>query len=381
MDTLKIGKFIARMRKEKNMTQEELAKILGVTNKTISRWENGNYMPDLSLLKPLSEALDISLNELLSGEKDINVQKADENISNITNYSNLVINKVLKNVYIILMFLGLFLIISALLVTSPESSWGSIYTSIGLCMFITGFNRCLKKYKVIWQWILTLGVTVLSLGLLLFFDYLNVIKNKSVPRFRLSVTYTSEDVIEYNTLFYKVFRINHDTPNEYYIVDNSKKYNVFTVPKSPFNRNVSGIDNLIKYKNKYLGNNSNTGNLINSLPLASYGYAFEIDGTNLIINYYMTEWYYNADLYVNKALIYNSVALFSLIDNLDSITYNFSGSSYYVNRNNIVDNYPNYSKILNNDEINKNSFNKYVEKMMNDDSFIENNFEEMLDKS
>ena len=95
----------------------------------------------------------------------------------------------------------------------------------------------------------------------------------------------------------------------------------------------------------------------------------------------MTEWYYNADLYVNKALIYNSVALFSLIDNLDSITYNFSGSSYYVNRNNIVDNYPNYSKILNNDEINKNSFNKYVEKMMNDDSFIENNFEEMLDKS
>lgn len=254
MDTLKIGKFIARMRKEKNMTQEDLARILGVTNKTISRWENGNYMPDLSLLKPLSEVLDISLNELLSGEKDISVQKANENISNITNYSNLVINKVLKNIYITLMFLGLFLIISALLVTSPESSWGSIYTAIGLCMFIIGFNRCLKKYNIIWQWILTLGVTVLCLGLLLFFDYLNVIENKSVPRFRLSVTYTSEDVIEYDALFYKVFRINHDTPNEYYIVDNSKKYNVSTVPKSPFNRNVSGIDNLIKYKNKYLGN-------------------------------------------------------------------------------------------------------------------------------
>ena len=381
MDTLKIGKFIARMRKEKNMTQEDLARILGVTNKTISRWENGNYMPDLSLLKPLSEVLDISLNELLSGEKDISVQKANENISNITNYSNLVINKVLKNIYITLMFLGLFLIISALLVTSPESSWGSIYTAIGLCMFIIGFNRYLKKYNIIWQWILTLGVTVLCLGLLLFFDYLNVIENKSVPRFRLSVTYTSEDVIEYDALFYKVFRINHDTPNEYYIVDNSKKYNVSTVPKSPFNRNVSGIDNLIKYKNKYLGNNSNTGNLINSLPLANYGYAFEIDGTNLIINYYMTDWYYNDNLYVNKALIYNSVSLFSLIDNLDNITYNFSGLSYCVNRNNIVDNYPNYFKILNNDEINKNTFNKYVEKMMNDDSFIENNFSEIFEES
>ena len=378
MDTLKIGKFIARMRKEKNMTQEDLARILGVTNKTISRWENGNYMPDLSLLKPLSEVLDISLNELLSGEKDISVQKANENISNITNYSNLVINKVLKNIYITLMFFGLFLIISALLVTSPESSWGSIYTAIGLCMFIIGFNRCLKKYNIIWQWILTLGVTVLCLGLLLFFDYLNVIENKSVPRFRLSVTYTSEDVIEYDALFYKVFRINHDTPNEYYIVDNSKKYNVSTVPKSPFNRNVSGIDNLIKYKNKYLGNNSNTGNLINSLPLADYGYVFEIDDNKLIVDYHMTEWYLNDDLYVNKALIYNSVSLFALIDNLYSITYNFSGSSYYVNRDDIENNYPNYFKILDDGKIDKNNFNKYVEKVMNDNDFINSNFDKLI---
>ena len=55
MDNSKTGLFIREMRKEKNMTQEDLARILGVTNKTISRWENGNYMPDLSLLKPLSE--------------------------------------------------------------------------------------------------------------------------------------------------------------------------------------------------------------------------------------------------------------------------------------------------------------------------------------
>ena len=380
MDTLKIGRFIAKMRKEKKMTQEDLARLLGVTNKTISRWENGNYMPDLSLLKPLSEALDISLNELLSGEKDINIQKANENISDITNYSNIMINKVLKNTYIILMFFGLFLIISALLVTSPESSWGSIYTATGLCIFIIGFNRCLKKYKVIWQWILTFGVTLLCLGCLLFFDYLNVIENKNVPRFRLSVTYTSDDVIEYNTFFYKVFRINHDTLNEYYIVDNSKKYNVSTVPKSPFNRNVSGIDNIIKYKSKYVGDNSNTGNLINTLPLSNYGYVFEIDDTNLTINYNMTDWQYNEDLYVNKALIYNSVSLFGLIDNLSSITYNFSGSSYYVNRDNVVDNYFNYSKVFN-DKISKNNFNKYVENMMNDDNFIEDNFEKLLEKS
>ena len=198
MDTLKIGKFIARCRKEKKMTQEDLAKILGVTNKTISRWENGNYMPDLSLLKPLSEVLGISLNELLSGEKDINVQKADENIFNITNYSRLAIEKVFKHIYIALMFLGLFLIISALLVTEPESSFGAIYTTIGLCMFIIGFNHWLKKYKVIWQWVLTFAVTLFCIGCLLFFDYVNVVENRSVPRFRLSVIYTSDNIIGLN---------------------------------------------------------------------------------------------------------------------------------------------------------------------------------------
>ena len=378
MDTLKIGKFIALKRKEKNMTQEELARILGVTNKTVSRWENGNYMPDLSLLKPLSEALGVSLNELLSGEDDVDVQKADENISNITNYSNLVIKKIFKNIYIFIMFLGLFLIISALIVTSPESSWGAIYTAIGLCVFIAGFNRCLKNYKVIWQWILTLGVTLLCLGCLLFFDYLNVIENKSVPRFRLTVTYISDDIIKYDTLFYNLFRINHDTPNEYYIVDNLKKYDFSTVPRSPFNRDLSGIDNIIKYKSKYIGDNSNTGNLINSLPLANYGYVFEIDDNKLIVDYHMTDWYLNDDLYVNKALIYNSVSLFALINNLESITYNFSGSSYYVNRDDIENNYPNYFKVFVDDKINKNNFNKYVENLMNDEEFIKNNFKKMF---
>lgn len=378
MDTLKIGKFIAKKRKEKNMTQEELARILGVTNKTVSRWENGNYMPDLSLLKPLSETLGVSLNALLSGEDDVDVQKADENISNITNYSNLVIKKIFKNIYIFIMFLGLFLIISALIVTSPESSWGAIYTAIGLCVFIAGFNRCLKNYKVIWQWILTLGITLLCLGCLLFFDYLNVIENKSVPRFRLTVTYISDDIIKYDTLFYNLFRINHDTPNEYYIVDNLKKYDFSTIPRSPFNRDLSGIDNIIKYKSKYIGDNSNTGNLINSLPLADYGYVFEIDDNKLIVDYHMTDWYLNDDLYVNKALIYNSVSLFALIDNLESITYNFSGSSYYVNRDDIENNYPNYFKVFVDDKINKNNFNKYVENLMNDEEFIKNNFKKMF---
>ena len=69
MNQEKIGKFIAQCRKEKNITQQELAEKIGVTNKSISRWENGKNMPDYSILKELCNILDIDVNELLSGEK------------------------------------------------------------------------------------------------------------------------------------------------------------------------------------------------------------------------------------------------------------------------------------------------------------------------
>lgn len=70
MNQEKIGKFISKCRKDKNITQEELAEKLSVSNKTVSRWENGVNMPDYSVLKDLCNILDIDINELLSGEKD-----------------------------------------------------------------------------------------------------------------------------------------------------------------------------------------------------------------------------------------------------------------------------------------------------------------------
>ena len=69
MDQIKIGKFIAALRKEKGLTQEQLGEKLGVTNKTISRWETGNYMPDVEMLSLLSKEFGVSINELVSGER------------------------------------------------------------------------------------------------------------------------------------------------------------------------------------------------------------------------------------------------------------------------------------------------------------------------
>ena len=64
-----IGQFIAAKRREKNLTQGQLAEKLGVTNKTISKWENGKCMPDYSVIEALCRELDITLAELLDGEE------------------------------------------------------------------------------------------------------------------------------------------------------------------------------------------------------------------------------------------------------------------------------------------------------------------------
>lgn len=83
MDQVKIGQFIARKRKEKNLTQRQLADILEISDKTISKWETGNGLPDVSLMMPLCEILTISVNELLSGENLLDKEykdKAEENM-------------------------------------------------------------------------------------------------------------------------------------------------------------------------------------------------------------------------------------------------------------------------------------------------------------
>ena len=90
MDQIKTGKFIATLRKEKDLTQEQLGEKLGVTNKTISRWENGNYMLDIEMLSLLSKEFDVSINELISGERlllDDFKKAADSNLVTALNNS------------------------------------------------------------------------------------------------------------------------------------------------------------------------------------------------------------------------------------------------------------------------------------------------------
>ena len=69
MDQQKIGAFLRELRTEKNLTQEQLAEKIGVSGRTVSRWENGNNMPDLSIIVELAEFYDVDIRELLNGER------------------------------------------------------------------------------------------------------------------------------------------------------------------------------------------------------------------------------------------------------------------------------------------------------------------------
>ena len=99
MNQEKIGKFIADLRKKQNLTQEQLAEKLGVTDKSVSRWENGKCLPDVSLYKDLCNILGITLNEFFSGEKikDENFkEQADNNLFNAIENSSFTLKEKIK---------------------------------------------------------------------------------------------------------------------------------------------------------------------------------------------------------------------------------------------------------------------------------------------
>ena len=81
MDQIMIGKFLKELRKEKNITQEQLADKLNVSGRTVSRWETGNNMPDISILVEMAELFDVSIPEIINGERKS--EKMDDEIKNV----------------------------------------------------------------------------------------------------------------------------------------------------------------------------------------------------------------------------------------------------------------------------------------------------------
>lgn len=142
MNQVKIGKFIAEERKIRNYTQRELAEILGISDKTISKWECGNGFPEVSLLLPLCSALEITVNELLSGERLQEIdykKKAEENMVNLVKEAQ----ESKKKIILSAMVAGLVVIAAVpLFVLSGafqmEAWLRFVLISIGICVIVLG---------------------------------------------------------------------------------------------------------------------------------------------------------------------------------------------------------------------------------------------------
>lgn len=106
MEQVKIGKFIQEMRKAQSLTQRELAEKLNISDKTVSKWETGNGLPEVGLMLPLCEVLGISVNELLSSERLDEKQyfkKAEENIMDLLKEKAEAKKKIVLSLFIMLM--------------------------------------------------------------------------------------------------------------------------------------------------------------------------------------------------------------------------------------------------------------------------------------
>lgn len=141
MNQERIGKFIAQARKENHLTQEELASQLRVSKNAVSKWERGICLMDMSLLKPLSEILHVTVNDILSGEKlekEVIEKKCEENIINLTELINL------KTMRYGIIGMAIVFMILVLISTFKETSPASLVSLICVYNSVTFLSR----YKI-----------------------------------------------------------------------------------------------------------------------------------------------------------------------------------------------------------------------------------------
>lgn len=140
MNNKKIGNYICTLRKKKNLTQKELADQLGVTDKAVSKWERGAGYPDISMLKPLSDVLGTTVNELLEGE---NLEQGEainkESINNALEYANKIISlmkyskgKMIAALLAISLLLAIFTCVIVNVAVNHQLSWSFIV--LGACI-------------------------------------------------------------------------------------------------------------------------------------------------------------------------------------------------------------------------------------------------------
>lgn len=146
MDLIKTGKFLQELRKEKGLSQEQLAEQAGVARRTVSRWETGSNMPDLDILIELSDLYEVDLREILSGERKSERMNEElkETVLQVADYSNEEKAKLLHRMHGLflagLVGFAAFLVIALLGLenTAPYEGLGSFGLGLAFGMIILG---------------------------------------------------------------------------------------------------------------------------------------------------------------------------------------------------------------------------------------------------
>lgn len=187
MDQVKIGTFLRELRKEKNLTQEQIAEQFGVAARTVSRWENGNNMPDLSILVELADYYDVDIRELIDGERKSEnmTEEMKDTLERVADYSDEEKEIILKGLYAnIIASVILFIVLSMIpfaVAILPEDDIFLRYSHlrqstylvaiIGIVVSGTGLKRILQyignmnkeRVKKIRKVVITISILVMIL--------------------------------------------------------------------------------------------------------------------------------------------------------------------------------------------------------------------------
>jgi transcriptional regulator with XRE-family HTH domain len=221
VDSQKIGLFLKALRKEKHLTQEDLGEKLNVSSRTVSRWETGRNLPDLSLLVALAEFYDISITEIIDGERKSESmnEETKETALKMADYSHKEKSHLkMKVIGLAFIVFSLFTIISALMIFPSESSWGSIYSIFGGIVLIVGLVLYLKAIHVTRKPRM-IAALVLAACLFVVFnvsDYMAVTQFNQAPRFAYEKTWNAShsDEVIYKTLFFKAVETHRGTTHQ-----------------------------------------------------------------------------------------------------------------------------------------------------------------------
>lgn len=218
MDQIKIGQFLKSLRMDKHLTQEQLGEVLHVSSRTISRWETGTNMPDISMLVELANYFSVSIPEIIDGERSDEMmnQETQETALKLAAYSDHTLHVEKKKIFsYFFMGLGLFVILTALAIFPHESSWASIYCLGGSLVLFIGFMLYLQTRFVKRRMRLVCMMSALVVMMTFFSvsDYISVAYLHQVPIFSYEKEYGDHEVV-HKTLFFTAIQKNPGTRHE-----------------------------------------------------------------------------------------------------------------------------------------------------------------------